>query len=116
MIKKIRAWSNTALVGRTIFPFLEIALLFGTAATFASAAPETGQVASTPAEPAQQVFATPKLAADALVQASESYNLSTLERILGPESEALLSSEDPFGIRKLPLNLARRQDKKPKGM
>jgi hypothetical protein len=95
MIKKIRAWSNTALVGRTIFPFLEIALLFGTAATFASAAPETGQVASTPAEPAQQVFATPKLAADALVQASESYNLSTLERILGPESEALLSSEDP---------------------
>src|SRR6266403_3184310 len=95
MIKKIRAWSNTALVGRTIFPFLEIALLFGTAATFASAAQETGQVASTPAEPAQQLFATPKQAADALVQASESYNLSTLERILGPESEALLSSEDP---------------------
>jgi hypothetical protein len=95
MMKKIRAWSNTALVGRTTFPFLEIALLFGTAAIFASAAPQTGQVASTPAQPAQQVFATPKLAADALVQASESYNLSTLERILGPGSEALLSSEDP---------------------
>jgi hypothetical protein len=95
MIKKIRASSNAASVGRTIFQaFLEVALLFGTA-TFASAVPETGQVASTPAQPAQQVFATPKQAADALVQAAESYNLSTLGRILGPESEDLLSSEDP---------------------
>jgi hypothetical protein len=66
--------------------------LFGTVATLASAVPEAGQVAS---RPAQQVFATPKQAADALVQASESDNLSTLERILGPESEDLLSSEDP---------------------
>jgi hypothetical protein len=62
---------------------------FGSTATVALALPQTRQVA------AQKVFATPKQAADALVQAAESYDLSTLEQILGPESEDLLSSEDP---------------------
>jgi hypothetical protein len=69
--------------------------LFSTAAAIALAVPQSRQVASTPAQPAQKLFSTPKQAADALVQAAESYDLSTLERILGPESKDLLSSEDP---------------------
>src|SRR6266403_3718286 len=95
VIKEILVSSSTALVGRKMLQASLLVALFSSAAAIALAVPQSRQVASTPAEPAQQVFATPKQAADALVQAAESYDLSTLERILGPESEALLSSEDP---------------------
>lgn len=89
MISGIRVSSHTAsIAGKMLLASLLITLL-GTA-TSVVAAPQT-----TPVQPAQKVFATPKQAADALVQAAESYDLSTLEQILGPESEDLLSSEDP---------------------
>jgi hypothetical protein len=45
--------------------------------------------------PTQKTFATPKDAADALVQAAESYDVPALKQILGPESEDLVSTEDP---------------------
>jgi len=42
----------------------------------------------------QQGFDTPKLAADALIQAAESFDVPALLSILGPGSEDLVSSED----------------------
>jgi hypothetical protein len=42
----------------------------------------------------QQGFDSPKLAADALVQAAESFEVPTLLSILGPGSEDIVSSED----------------------
>jgi hypothetical protein len=48
--------------------------------------------AASPAE--QQGFDSPKLAADALIQATESYDVPTLASILGPGSEDMISSED----------------------
>jgi Protein of unknown function (DUF2950) len=42
----------------------------------------------------QKVFATPKEAADALIQAAENFDLSALKEILGPDGEDLVSSED----------------------
>jgi hypothetical protein len=54
-----------------------------------------GQVSSAPQQATQRTFATPAQAADALIQAAGSYDLSSLKAILGPESEALFSSEDP---------------------
>jgi len=54
-----------------------------------------GQVSSAPQQATQRTFATPAQAADALIQAAGSYDLSSLRAILGPESEELLSSEDP---------------------
>src|SRR5258707_1303374 len=95
MIRGIRISSHTAFFGRKVLLASLLVASFGSTATVALALPQTRQVASTPAQPAQKVFATPKQAADALVQAAESYDLSTLEQILGPESEDLLSSEDP---------------------
>jgi hypothetical protein len=95
MIKEILVSSSTALVGRKMLQASLLMALFSTAAAIALAVPQSRQVASTPAQPAQKLFSTPKQAADALVQAAESYDLSTLEQILGPESEDLLSSEDP---------------------
>ena len=95
MIRGIRISSHTAFFGRKVLLASLLVASFGSAATVALALPQSRQVASTPAQPAQKVFATPKQAADALVQAAQSYDLSTLEQILGPESEDLLSSKDP---------------------
>jgi hypothetical protein len=74
--------SKIALVGWNILR-VSLLALFGAVVVF-------GQVSSAP----QKTFATPKLAADALIQATETYDLSSLKEILGPESEDLLSSDD----------------------
>ncbi len=45
----------------------------------------------------QKEFATPKEAADALVQAAANYDVPALKQILGPDSDDLISSEDQVG-------------------
>jgi Protein of unknown function (DUF2950) len=52
------------------------------------------QDASAP-EQVQKQFNTPKEAADALVQAAESFDVNALKEILGPGSTEILTSEDP---------------------
>jgi Protein of unknown function (DUF2950) len=79
---------KAAAVGwKTLRASLLVALL-GAVAAF-------GQVSAVPQQATQRTFATPAQAADALIQAAETYDLSSLKQILGPESEELLSSEDP---------------------
>jgi Protein of unknown function (DUF2950) len=63
-------------------------------ASFGAAA-VLGQVSSTAQPAIQKSFATPKQAGDALIQAAQSYDLSSLTEILGPESKSILASEDP---------------------
>jgi hypothetical protein len=60
-----------------------------------SAAPQAAKKTSTASQPAHKAFATPKQAAEALVQAAANYNVQTLTEILGPGSEDLVSSADP---------------------
>ena len=63
-------------------------------AAFATAAEPKADASATP--PAnQKQFASPKEAADALVQAAASFDTAALQEILGPESEDLIASEDP---------------------
>jgi Protein of unknown function (DUF2950) len=70
--------------------------LSGAAATVSIVATQSGNASPAASPVAQQkAFATPQEAADALVQAAASYDLPTLEQILGPASQDLLSSEDP---------------------
>jgi hypothetical protein len=45
--------------------------------------------------PAQKMFATPELAAQAVIQAAEAFDVPALLQILGPGSKDLVSSEDP---------------------
>src|SRR5262249_56756892 len=60
----------------------------------ASAAPtETSPTAATTTQ--QKQFTTPKEAADSLIAAAESFDVSALKEILGPEGEDLVSSSDP---------------------
>lgn len=44
---------------------------------------------------AQKSFATPKDAAEALIQAAEKFDVTALKEILGPDGEDLVTSEDP---------------------
>jgi hypothetical protein len=64
-----------------------------TAAFAAAAEPKADASATTPAD--QKQFASPKEAAAALVQAAASFDTAALKEILGPESEDLVTSEDP---------------------
>src|SRR6266498_12156 len=43
----------------------------------------------------QKEFDTPKQAADALIQAAETFDVAGAPEILGPDSEDIISSEDP---------------------
>src|SRR5205823_1817837 len=63
-------------------------------AAFATAAEPKADVSATPPSNQKQ-FASPKEAADALVQAAASFDTAALQEILGPESEDLIASEDP---------------------
>jgi hypothetical protein len=64
------------------------------AAAFATAAGPKPDAAATPSSN-QKEFASPKEAADALVQAAASFDQAALKEILGPESDDIVASEDP---------------------
>jgi hypothetical protein len=48
-----------------------------------------------PAEPKQKQFDTPQQAADALIQVAASFDPAAAKEILGPDTDDLVSSEDP---------------------
>jgi DUF2950 family protein len=78
---------------KTLRALLLVALA-STAVTF-SQAQQLGKQATTPSQPAQKAFATPKEAVEALIQATENFDIPSLKEILGPDGEDLVSSEDP---------------------
>jgi hypothetical protein len=55
----------------------------------------SAQMTSARAAPAQSGFETPELASAALIEAAEKFDVDSLRAILGPDSEDLISSEDP---------------------
>lgn len=96
MIRDAGVISKAAIVVRKMLRVSLMVALSGVAATVSIVATQSGNAAPAASPVAQQkAFATPQEAADALVQAAGSYDLPTLEQILGPDSEDLLSSEDP---------------------
>jgi hypothetical protein len=96
MIRDAGAISKATIVGRKMLRVSLLVALSGAAVTVSIVVTQSGN-ASTAASPVaqQKAFATPQEAADALVQAAGTYDLPALEQILGPDSEDLLSSEDP---------------------
>jgi hypothetical protein len=61
----------------------------------AEASPGTKKEAAGAAQMQQKQFNTPKEAAESLVQAAESFDVTALKEILGPDSANIISSEDP---------------------
>jgi hypothetical protein len=90
----VKSEAGTAL-GTVISGLLLLLALFSNAAAFLKAEQPAGQNKSTSAQAAQKVFATPKQAAEALIQATEAFDMPALKAILGPDGEDLVSSEDP---------------------
>jgi hypothetical protein len=73
---------------------LVLVALFCTSVTLLQAQ-QPEKRATAPSQPAQKGFTTPKEAADALIQATGSFDVAALNGILGPDGEDLVSSEDP---------------------
>ncbi|HEY6376936.1 MAG TPA: DUF2950 family protein, partial [Edaphobacter sp.] len=61
---------------------------------FVNAAPQSSQIAAAALQPAQTSFATPKQAAEALIQAAANYDVPSLMGMLGPDGKAIVSSAD----------------------
>lgn len=81
---------------REIILVVLLLALICSAAVFASRATNDAEQASSAlsATVAQETFATPKEAADALIKAAESFDLPALKEILGPDGQNLVASED----------------------
>lgn len=62
---------------------------------YGSSASAQQQKTADTAKPAQKTFPTAQAAADAFVQAADSWDATALNQILGPHGEDLVSSEDP---------------------
>jgi len=60
-----------------------------------SQAQQSKQQANAPSQPAQKAFATPKEAVEAIILATENFDVTALKEILGPQGDDLVSSEDP---------------------
>lgn len=84
--KRMNSRSNTKFLGIAL-----TFLLFSGLALLIPLAIVSGQQDSA----TQLTFASPEKAADALIQASETFDVPALLKILGPHGEDLVSSEDP---------------------
>ena len=73
-------------------PLIASVLLVAAAVALSAAAEKKAETASQ--QTAQKAFDSPKMAADALIQAAEAFDAATLKEILGPGSEDLVASED----------------------
>jgi hypothetical protein len=61
---------------------------------FVSATPQPSQTAATTSQPVQTSFATPKQAAEALIQAAAVFDVPDLMGMLGPDGKDIVSSAD----------------------
>ena len=59
------------------------------------AAPPAKTDAPVTSQPKQKEFDTPKQAADALIQVAGNFDVAAMKEILGPDSDDIVSSEDP---------------------
>jgi hypothetical protein len=93
-IKQMRS-STFSTFGLKSLLVVHVATLWCVVAPFAHAAPQAKPTAGAAAPAAQTLFATPKQAAEALIEATERYDVPALATILGPDGHDLVSSADP---------------------
>jgi len=98
---------DNRLVMRTSFAgFSAIAVSWTFALLLCSSSLSAQEKPSETSAPTQKTFATPKEAADALVQAAGSYDVPTLTQILGAAGEDLVASEDPVRDKSIAVEFA----------
>jgi hypothetical protein len=75
-------------------------------------AEEPKKDASATSQPEQKTFKTPKEAVDSLVLAAETFDVSSLKEILGPDAEDIVSSEDAVQDKNRAMKFAARAKEK----
>jgi Protein of unknown function (DUF2950) len=95
MIKENHMRSNTFnfLPSRSLVAAQVVALSCDLA-TLAHAAPQSSQTAAAASQPSQASFATPKQAAEALIQAASNYDVPALMGMFGPDGKDIVSTAD----------------------
>jgi Protein of unknown function (DUF2950) len=83
------------VTSRTVIAHVALLMLFVLVASPAASAQTAASTGASSPAAQQKMFATPQAAADALIQGAKTYDVPALTQILGPQSEDLLSSEDP---------------------
>lgn len=96
MTKENRMTTKTsnAITWNTLLAAMAIACCFVLAAP-SQAQTQSKSSPAASSQPAQKAFATPKEAADALVQAAGDFNVAALLEILGTDGEDIVASGDP---------------------
>jgi hypothetical protein len=94
MIKEKHMRSNTFSSLPSISNAARVVILSCAATMLGNAVAQSSQTAPAASQPAQTSFATPKEAADALIQAAATYDVPALMGILGPEGKDIISSAD----------------------
>ncbi|MFL6589963.1 MAG: DUF2950 domain-containing protein [Chthoniobacterales bacterium] len=89
---------------------VSVIFVWSSLSTTAQAAAKTDSAKTADAK--QKQFATPKEAADSLVQAADIYDVAGLTEILGPEAKDLISSEDPVMDKKIAASFVTRAKEK----
>ncbi len=94
--------------------YLVVSLIFVSSFVTGSlqAAAEPKPDATKTSQAKQKEFGTPKEAADALVQAAETYDVAALSEILGPDAKDLISSEDPVRDKEIAASFVTRAKEK----
>ena len=82
-------------IGQRPFFSIGVAVLCCVLGIVSHAQSQSKPSAPAASQPAQKVFDTPQQAAEALIQATDSFDVPALKEILGPGSEDLVSSPDP---------------------
>jgi hypothetical protein len=107
----MRSDNRNSIVGNT-FTGLVMAALLCAVATLSYATQPSKPEAPENSQPTRKTFATPKQAADALIQAAGQYNLPALREILGSDGEDLVASEDPVRDKNIATQFAAKAQEK----
>jgi Protein of unknown function (DUF2950) len=95
LIERKRPEIRSRTMSSTKFLMIACAIiLFGLVGLTAPAAGSKKEAAAE-TTPGQKKFNSPKEAADSLVQAAAAFDVAALKEILGPDSDEIVSSEDP---------------------
>jgi len=95
MIKEKHMRSNTFIFFPSrFFAAAQVVALLGAQTTLAHSTPQSKETTAAAAQPGQTSFSTPKQAADALIQASATYDVPALMGLFGPDGKDIVSSAD----------------------
>ena len=93
--KNVKRTKRNLLARRVFSMALLLALICSVAAFVSKATNDTGQASpASPSATVQKTFVTPKEAAEALIKATETFDLPALKEVLGADGEDLVASQD----------------------